>query len=199
MNNYFENPSEMNQILSCQIKIPYYLYSNLFLRILSMEPFFTYLNLALRSNNFIDFKQFIYILYSGLNLNIIKNEHNVDLYRFQLISNDEYDTIKNNKLALARTFMSFTKNKEVAISLSNHISKPNYKKVLFVVNALKGKSNLTVTNIDSDKISYFSFEGEVIFLPFSGFEISDIDEKTEPITIYLDYLNKYEKKINRLY
>ena len=164
-----------------------------------MEPFFTYLNLALRSNNFIDFKQFIYILYSGLNLNIIKNEHNVDLYRFQLISNDEYDTIKNNKLALARTFMSFTKNKEVAISLSNHISKPNYKKVLFVVNALKGKSNLTVTNIDSDKISYFSFEGEVIFLPFSGFEISDIDEKTEPITIYLDYLNKYEKKINRLY
>ena len=196
LNNYFENPSEMNQILSCQMKIPYYLYSSLFLRIYTMEtPFYRDLKLALINNNFIDFKQFIYTLYSGLNLNIIKNEHNVNLYCLQLISNDEYDTIKNNKLVLVRTFMSFTKNKEVAISFSKYLSRPNCKKVLYVVKALKENTNLTVTNIDTDKISYFSSEDEVVFLPFSGFEISHIDEETEPITIYLDYLNKYEKQI----
>ena len=193
--NYFEDKDEMNNVLSCQIKIPHYLYTNIFLRIYTMGiPFYRDLNIALSNNNFLDFKQFIFTLYSGLNLNIIKNCHDVDLFRAQYISNELYDKLKDNRLILCRNFLSFAKNKEVAISFSKYFSKPNGKIVLFVVKALKEKKNVTVTNIDTEKIS-FCEEKEVIFPPFSGFEISDINEEKDPIEIHLDYLNKYEKKI----
>ena len=49
--------------------------------------------------------------------------------------------------------------------------------------------------MDIEKISVFVNEREVLFLPFSGFEIVKIEEETEYTKIYLNYLNKYEKKV----
>ena len=71
---------------------------------------------------------------------------------------------------------------------------PNIKRVLFVVYPLKQKT-ATVTNMIVNEFSYFVEEDEVTFLPFSGFEIENIEEGNQYITIYLNYLNKYEKKV----
>ena len=81
--------------------------------------------------------------------------------------------------------MFFMKNKKILT---------NMKRILFIINPLKQK-DITVTNIDVEEISFFQGEKEVLFLPFSGFEITKIEEQTEYTTIYLNYLNKFEKKI----
>ena len=71
----------------------------------------------------------------------------------------------------------------------------NLKLVLFVVNPLKENINSSGTNIDTKKISIEEKEEEVIFLPFSGFEICDLDESGKYPIISLNYLTKYEKKV----
>lgn len=100
---------------------------------------------------------------------------------------------------MARTFLSFSKDKHVAEDFRLKNDNPNIKSNLFVVNP-SGQENITVTNIDIEEYSYFEDEREVLFLPFSGFEIIDIKEGykyngDEFSIIYLNYLNKYEKKV----
>ena len=91
--------------------------------------------------------------------------------------------------------MSFTEDKKIALDFMEHVIKnSNLKSILFIVNPLKQK-NLNVTNIVAHELSYFSSEKEVIFLPFSGFEIVKIEEREGYTIMYLNYLNKYEKKV----
>ena len=74
--------------------------------------------------------------------------------------------------------MSFTKNKSMALTFmktNSKLNNPNLKSILFIVNPLTQK-NTTVTNIETEGLSYFN-EKEVIFLPFSGFEIEKIEKK----------------------
>ena len=76
---------------------------------------------------------------------------------------------------------------------------PDLLNVLYIVKPLKENIDSTVTNIDTEDISYYTMEKEVTFLPFSGFEIidirEDIDKGNKYFIIELNYLNKYEKKI----
>ena len=160
------------------------------------SPFYRDLNKALRNNNFSGFNQYIFTLYNGLNRKIIKDFHDGYLYRSSCITINELNGIVNSfcRLVLARTFLSFSKEKKVVMCfLQPNKLNPNLKNILFVVNPLKQK-NITVTNMDIEEISEYKDEKEVLFLPFSGFEISNINEGNEYITIYLNYLNKYEKK-----
>lgn len=152
---------------------------------------------ALLNNNCLDYNQFIYIIYYGLELKILKDINDIYLYRVTYIDQKTYDKIINScgRLVVTRTFLSFTKNKDIAIRFM-HLSKPNVRIILFVVKPLKGNKNMTVTNVDASEISFFYAEEEVLFLPFSGFEISEIKKENDKYTtIYLNYLNKYEKKV----
>ena len=207
VNNYkFDNP-----ILKNELKIPYYLYSKLFLRIYTIEsPFYRDLNIALRNNEFSEFKQFIYTLYNGLNLKVIKDCHNVCLFRASKIHINEINqlinNIKNNKnnIVLTSTFMSFSKEKSVSMHFMSYKKiVPDLLNVLYIVKPLKENIDSTVTNIDTEDISYYTMEKEVTFLPFSGFEIidirEDIDKGNKYFIIELNYLNKYEKKNKGLY
>ena len=198
-NNYYENfkKIELIKIINSNIKIPFYLFSKIFLRLYTMEsPFYRDLNKSLRNGNFSDFNQFIFTLYYGLNRKIIEDCHDCYLYRFSNITKKEYDSIKNSscRIVLAETFLSFSKDIKVAKHFILRKDNPNIKRIFFVVNPVSEK-NIIVTNIDVKNISYFPCEKEVVFLPFSGFEIINIEEGAEYTTIYLNYLNKYEKKV----
>ena len=199
INNYYKelkNDRELN-ILRNKIKIPYYLFTKIFIRLLSMETsFYKDLNAALLNKNFSDFNQFIFTLYSGLNLKIIEDCHTKELYRSGLIEKTElYKIINSKNLVLTKQFLSFSKNKEIVIKFLHFKQiNENLRKILFVVNPLN-QDNIIVTNIDIEKISYFPGEEEVLFLPFSGFEISEIKEENEYTIIYLNYLIKYEKDV----
>ncbi len=102
----------------------------------------------------------------------------------------------NNKIiVLTNSFLSFSKRRDQAEKYFNtgniNTRMDNLKLVLFVVNSLKENINSNVTNIDAEKISIEEKEEEVIFLPFSGFEICDLDESGKYPIISLNYLTKY--------
>ena len=197
LENYYDG-LDILKINTSYIKIPFYLFSKIFLKLYTLESdFYKDLNKSLRNSNFSDFNQFIFLLYYGLNRKVIEDGHNFKLYRFSNITKKEYDSILNSscRLVLANTFLSFSKSKRIAEYFKPKNDNPNLKKILFVVNPIL-EENTTVTNIDVENISYFKDEREVVFLPFSGLEIVGINEGTEYSTIYLNYLNKYyEKKV----
>ena len=96
--------------------------------------------------------------------------------------------------------MSFSKEKSVCMHFMSYQKiVSDLMNVLYIVKPLKENINSTVTNIDTEDISYYTMEKEVTFLPFSGFEIidirEDIDKGNKYFIIELNYLNKYEKKI----
>jgi len=200
-NNYSEalKKIELINLFGSKIKIPYYLFLKFFLRLYTLEsPFYRDLNKALRNSNFSDFNQYIFTLYNGLNQKYIRDFHEDYLYRGSLINKSELDNIikSSNRLVLTRTFLSFSKSKEVAYNFLKfrENNEPNIKKILYIVNPLK-QYNITVTNIDIENLSMYPDEKEVVFLPFSGLEIERIEEGVEYTTIYLNYLNRYEKKV----
>ena len=197
--NYFDAVKESGllDIFRSKIKIPYYLYSKMFIRLFTMESkFYKELNKSLINGYFSDFNRYIFILYAGLNRKVIK-DYNGYLYRASIMYKQELYNIKNScKLVLAQSFLSFSKDDNVVLHFMqpHHKSNSNLTNILFIVNPLKEK-DITVTNMDIEKISVFVNEREVLFLPFSGFEIVKIEEETEYTKIYLNYLNKYEKKV----
>lgn len=118
-NNYYSSLEgiDLIKIINSSFKIPFYLFSKIFLRLYTKEtPFYRDLNKSLRNSNFSDFNQFIFTLYYGLNRKFIHDCHNKELYRFSNITKTEYDSILNSscRLVLARTFLSFSKDKHVA-------------------------------------------------------------------------------------
>ena len=196
--NYYKFFRAEVGFLNPRIKIPYYFFSKIFVRLYTKETnFYKDLANSLFNNNYSDFKVFIFTLYNGLDRKVLNDVHNVPLYRSQRISIDEYKKIVNsNSLVLTRNFLSFTKDKHVAESFLNHSNnQSNIKNVFFIVNPLDGSKDTRVTNIDAKEFNHFSSEDEVIFLPFSGFEIYHCEETENYAIIYLNYLNKYEKKI----
>ena len=133
------------------------------------------------------------------------------LFRGAKISNDEIVKIKHylkNKIedlpraiVFCRSFLSFSKSKNVSdyfLGFSN--KNKNLSKVLFILEKDDNLKYDLATHADIEKISYLPSEQEVLFFPFSSFEIKDIKEKElnkdEKIyEIYLFYLGKYLKHI----
>ena len=212
MNNYFDELKicKLYDILRNQIKIPLYLYAKILINLYTLESkFYNDLNCSLINEQFSVFKQFIFILYYALDLKIIKSVNDKYLYRSDIISVETYEKILNffenyknemndeKIIVLTNSFLNFSRRLDVAEKdLNSSLKKfkiDNYKDILFVVNPLKEKINYT--NIDSKEISIYPNEDDVIFLPFSGFEICGIEKKENYSIISLNYLNKYEKKV----
>ena len=83
-----------------------------------------------------------------------------------------------SSIIFSRPFLSFSKDLRIAeffLSLNN--TDKNESKVLFILEKDENvKYNLS-THSDIEKISYFPYEREVLFFPFSSFAIKDINKK----------------------
>ena len=120
-----------------------------------------------------------------------------------IINNNEI----NACLYFSKTFLSFTKNINIAKGFMAK-GNENLIPVLFEIDKIDDKkgpiNDFLVTNLDLDNITEFN-EEEVLFLPFSCFEIVSI--KDEEINIFgeiikikkikLNYLYKYKESINK--
>ena len=110
---------------------------------------------------------------------------------------------KNKTFFFSRKFLSFSKSEEVANDFLQKAIFCEFKgvKVRFIVEATQDK-DFFVSNIDINemKLSAFSEEEEVLFLPLSCFEVVSIETEdffgNEIKVIRLSYLNKYKKLIN---
>ena len=212
-----------------KIDIPYYLLAKFYLRMYTNEKsnFFKNMNFDLSNDKFDLYRVYIFLLFNALNKKTIKSCYNRSLFRGTVLSKAEFEKIEkalNNKRELdkinelvknkneintclyySKTFLSFSKNINMA---KGYINKGNDEliPVLFEIKGLDKKfknDDFVVTNLDLVNISEFN-EEEVLFLPFSCFDLISIKDEEmnifgEIVTIKkieLEYLYKNKKYIN---
>ena len=206
-----------------KIDIPYYLLAKFYLHMYTYEQcqFFKNMNLDLSNNKFDIYRIYIFLLYDALNKQSIKSCFKQNLYRGTVLSKKELEKIEtllkyneeinendvNICLYFSKMFLSFSKRIDVA---KGYIYKGNEElvPVLFEVEGLNEKdmenNDFFVSNMDLENISEYNGEEEVLFLPFSCFEIISTkdeeiiinnDEKLKIKKIYLNYLYKYKSSL----
>ena len=90
-------------------------------------------------------------------------------------------------IVFSRAFLSFSKEKKIAENFLNNNSNDNkdMHKVLFILDKDEKVDYNLGTHVDIEKISYFPNEKEVLFFPFSSFEIKEIEEKKLIMKIFI--------------
>ena len=159
------------------------------------------------------YKALILIFYFSIQNKSLNSYIEKKLYRGDRLLKTEMDEIikninikKNNvkskneissPLYYSKRFLSFSKSRSIA---ENYLKKGGENKVtvLLILNPPKFKDKIYFSNIDIDQlnISAFAHEQEVLFLPYSCFEIEDfkiIGESLYEIT--LNYLDKYYEQL----
>ena len=218
-NNNYNNSQLKNLVKSIKsIKdIPLELLSKYYARIYTYESdFYKKMNEDLRDNNNNNNNNFylpyIKTLYKGVELESLNlaSKHNV-LYRGSLIKTNEINYIKKCKekkikdlpacIVFAKVFLSFSKNENIAKSFIRPDHDTDKVKVLFVLEKNHNIDFSLSTHADLEQISAINKEKEVLFFPFSTFEIRDIQDyiinNKKGYKIELFYLGKYIKEFKK--
>ena len=172
--------------------------------------FYRDINEGLRLNNPQKYMPYIRTLYEGVRLKTLPLANDDMLYRGTSISKVEIEKIKDNLknkienlpglIAFSKPFLSFTKERHVAEGfIKSNYSNTNLINVLFVLEKDNDIGFNLSTHCDLENLSYFKGEREVLFFPFSSFEIKGIKQiylkGKEGYEIKLLYLGKYLKDI----
>ena len=210
--NYYEIKILLDPIKSME-KVPIEILSKFYARLYTSESsFYKDIREDLGLNKKEKYLPFIKTLYEGVKLESLPLASDNILYRGSIISNEELKNIKSslNKniknlppvIAFSKLFLSFSKNKERAEKFYNDAKKaPNSSKVLYIVEKDDFIGYNLSTHGDIEKISFFQKEEEVLFFPFSSFEIKEVKEISiggqKGYEIKLLYLGKYLEKIEK--
>ena len=192
--------------------IPMEILSKYYARLYTAQSdFYNNINKELGQNKVDKYLPFIKTLYEGVKLKSLPLSNDKLLYRGGKISHKEIEDIKKymkdkiqglpSSIVFSKSFLSFSKDKTVANEfLSRDNNNINLCKVLFVLEKDDNIEYNLSTHADIEKLSFFPGEREVLFFPFSSFEIKDIKETTiigneRGYEIRLLYLGKYLKDI----
>ena len=192
--------------------IPIEILSKYYSRLYTIDSnFYKDLNRDLGLNKTSNYISFIKVLYEGVKLKSLPLASNKILYRGSKISNGEIKKIqlylKKKKpylpgaIVFSRSFLSFSKERSLAekfLNGSNSIK--GLSKVLYIIEKDDSIGYSLATHGDLEKISYFPKEKEVLFFPFSSFEIKSIKYLYNNFyEIRLLYLGKYLPDIENDY
>ena len=192
--------------------IPKEILSKYFVRLYTIESdFYGDVNRDLGKNLIEKYIPFIKILYEGVKLESLDLASDEYLYRGTKIANEEIEKIKkflNNKkdeeksIVFSKSFLSFSKDENIAKKyFKKKNENGNLSKVLFKVQKDKDIGYNLSTHADIEEISFYPKEKEVLFFPFSSFEIQAINNLTidnqEGYEIQLLYLGKYLKDLEK--
>ena len=191
--------------------IPIEILSKYYARLYTAESdFYKELNKDLGMNKIDKYLPFIKILYEGVKLGSLHLAKDNILYRGAKISKDEINNIKNYKkkkienlpcaIVFCRSFLSFSKDKTTADYFLNRANfNNNLFKVLYIIEKDDKLEYNLATHGDIEKVAFISKEREVLFFPFSSFEVKDIKEinmgKEKRYEIDLLYLGKYLNEV----
>ena len=199
--------------------IPIELLSKYYARLYTLESkFYEDINRDLKDNKKDNYHNSYYmpyvkILYEGIKLKSLPLASNNILYRGGKISHEEIIKIKGylrdkledlpGAIVFSKSFLSFTKDEDTAKYYMNRRNKnKNLLKVLYTIEKDDNLNYDLSTHSDIENISRYKKEKEVLFFPFSSFEIKDLREIIKDgETIYeikLLYLGKYLKKIENI-
>ena len=205
--NYLIKPSGNKNM-----NIPLHLTTKYFLCLYTLETpkFYADLNKDLTNDKFDEYHPFIFLLYDALNKGNLQSYKEGILYRGCNLSNNEFQEMKKNfeksqkdksikSIYYAKNFLSFSKNQDEAKKFLNN--KDGCTTILFILQKPKNVK-FFVSNIDIETFSDIKEEKEVLFLPLSCFEITEIGSKTytnsfmvKYIIVKLKYLDEYDKEI----
>ena len=197
--------------------IPIELLSKYYIRFYTDDnsKYYRDLNYDLRVNkkdNYNKYIIFIKVLYEGIKLKSLPISSSKELYRGSKLSNDEIKLIREylkskpenlpGAIVFSKTFLSFTKDKKIAEDFLD-LGKNNGEltNVLFILKNEEKLDHISSTHADIENISFFPDEKEVLFFPFSSFEIKYIrEEKVNNEKMYiieLLFLGKYLNEIQK--
>ena len=195
--------------IKSMIDIPIEILSKYYVRLYTIESdFYKNINDELKLNKKEKYLPYIKTLYEGVKLKSLSLASDNILYRGSKISNEEVKKIEsflNNKIenlpgaiVFSKSFLSFSKEKGIAEKYLKNENK-NLSKVLYILEKDDNIGYNLSTHADIEIISYFPGEKEVLFFPFSSFEIKEIKEtnigEEKEYEIRLLYLGKYLKEI----
>ena len=192
--------------------IPIEILTKYYSRLYTIESdFYKDLNRDLGLNKTSNYISFIKVLYEGVKLKSLPLSSDKVLYRGSKISNNEINKIqlylKKKKpylpgaIVFSRSFLSFSKERSRA-EFFLHSSKniKGLSKVLYILEKDDSIGYSLATHGDLEKISFYPKEKEVLFFPFSSFEIQSIQYLYDNFyEIRLLYLGKYLPDIKNDY
>ena len=190
-NTYSGKNDDVKELLDQILKmknIPIEILSKFYARLYTINSdFYKNINKELRLNKIDNYILFIKTLYEGIKLKALPLSSDKILYRGSKIYNSEIDKIydylnkKINGLSCAivfsKSFLSFSKERIVAESFLLGDDEINKSKVLFILEKDDNINYDLSTHEDLENISFYPNEKEVLFLPFSSFEIKEVTKK----------------------
>ena len=168
-NTYSDENKKIKQLLGSIIsmkKIPIEILSKYYLRLYTLDSkFYKNLNKDLGVNKINDYKTFIKVIYKGLKLKSFPIAINKILYRGSKISNDEIEKINNHlkkkipdlpgSIVYSRSFLSFSKERNIAEKFLKGPNIENLNKVLYVLENDSELDYKLATHGDIENISCY--------------------------------------------
>jgi len=182
-------------------KIPHEIISKYWIRAYSLESdFYKTMNKDLIKANTKNYLTYIQIMYEAIQIKSFPINKSKYLYRGTYFSNQEINILKNymhykieglpGALVYCRAFYSFSLNKKALSFIKK--SAENMKSVLLIIDNNNKYSLSHSSSASISKFSVFKEEEEILFFPFSCFEVKSLEESNDYYIINLNYLGKYE-------
>ena len=142
-------------------------------------------DLKKRSGN--NYDVYVKLLYSGLKDKLISPILNQNFYRGGKLLITEINEIKNNLnttnkdlpkcICFSKVFLNFSLSKDSGMKIMEDCKKEldEDKEKLVFFEIIKGDEKIdsnNATNVEFDKVSYYPERKEVLFFPYSCFEVS---------------------------
>ena len=217
----YSSNKEIKELISLLLELDYIpneILCKYYARLYSFNSdFHKNMNLSLLKGDNDKYLPYIKMMYEGIKLNVFECCYNKILYRGSKLKQYEIDQIYNifskekkenlpNGIVFSKSFLSFTKNKLIALEFleneKNNINdiqnKNDWYLVFFEVETDDNLKKELSSHADIEQFALYNEEEEVLFFPFSCFEIKSItktDVNDYDYKIVLNYLGKYEKQI----
>ena len=167
-------------------EIPYEIISKFWLKAYTYEnPFYIDMNKKLENNEITDYLIYIQMMYEGIKLKSFPLESEKTLYLGAYFNYPELRKMEQFFLnepkfprlfIYSKSFASFFKTEKEALKVKNN--------VLLILEDLKIGSNINCVSLKA----FSSKKEEVLFFPFSCFEIKKIERVKDGRKLYLNYL-----------
>ena len=193
-----EISSLFEQLLAVK-EAPYEIICKYWIRAYTYESdFYKEMNKNLRINNSKEYLIYIQMMYEGVKLKFLKFKQVNMLYRGTEFRTKELDKLKNSfknkkKIKGFDLPVSIVYNKSFfSFSADENEAKKFIKNVFLILNIREGDHSSNCASIK--EYSYYKDENEVLFFPFTCFEIKNlnINKNNSYHIVELNYLGKYE-------
>ena len=208
------NDNDFRKLLNQTFKdsIPIEVIVKYWLRLFSKIEFSEIVNDNLRNQVGNNFDVYVRLLYYALEKQYLQSSIDFSLYKGGKISNEEFEQIniflksKSPNLpgayCFSKIFLSFSLNRDCAFQLmkqNKDNKKNNEKLVLFEISSGNNMDAKCISNANICEYSFFPERKEVLFFPYSCFEVVEIKDSIKfefnYCLIRLRYLGRYYNSV----